>query len=99
MSDMMIIDEFIDSPEKTEKYCYMLIYTERKQLLKNFGSGYEKIPLPMAVHREYDEENDDYIMKLSDPQATTIKKKKLNLLTDDKIEWEVIYDRNASKKE
>lgn len=51
---------------------YRLYYTEESQLFNNFGKG--NWTVPMTVERRYDQEEDEYVMSISDPQATRIEK-------------------------
>lgn len=69
-----MIDEFIDFPEVFPMFMYRLTYTEESQIKPNFGNL--EISLPLVVHREYSTDNDNYVLKLSNPQATRIEKAK-----------------------
>jgi hypothetical protein len=86
-----IVDEFIPYPEKITKYCYRLTYTEKSQILPNFGIG--NFSLPLIVYREYDDESDEYIKKLSSPQATMIEKRVIDLINNTIPQWEVLYQK------
>ena len=76
-------------------YSYRLTYLEQSQLKPNFGVG--DWTVPMIVHRGYNEdafeseqEADEHVMKLSDPQASKIEKKVIESDGSDKG-WEVIW--------
>lgn len=90
--DIEIVDtlnEFIDFPEPTTKYCYRFTYTNPKTIFSNFGKG--NFPSPLIVFREYNFESDEYVLKLSNPQADLIEKRVLNLLEDNEPEWETLF--------
>lgn len=88
VENLQIVDEYIEFPESTTQHCYRLTYTEEKQLLPNFGKGNFK--LPMVVYREYNTNMDDYVKKLSKPQATTIEKRVMDLFDEKTPEWELL---------
>lgn len=81
-----MVDEFIGYVESTIKYCYRLTYTDEKQILPNFGKG--EFVLPLIVYREYNDEDDDYVRKLSSPQASMIEKRVVDLMEENIPNWE-----------
>lgn len=85
IENLEIINEFIEYPEKTKKYCYRLTYTKDNQLFPNFGKS--NFTLPLTVYREYDEDSDEYIIKLSKPQATSIEKRVVDLASGEELPW------------
>lgn len=96
VTDLEIIDEFIDFPEKsTKKFNYRLTYTDEKKLFQNFGKGNWKVP--MVVYRSFDEESDEYVKSLSDPQADTIEKQSFNIEEMSGTEWQVIHKENKNE--
>lgn len=78
------------TPQKLPQYIYELLYTTPEQIKFNFGNG--KIKPPIKVYREYDHENDAFIMHLSDPQATEIKRAKYDGKSE-KLKWETIFKK------
>ncbi len=86
IQDLKIIDEFLDEEfiEPSKQYCYKLTYTEEKQVRSNFGKGFKA---PIIVCREYSTEKDEYVLKLSNPQATKIEKRIVDILNDIEEDW------------
>lgn len=88
--DLEIINDFLDSPEPLPQYMYQLVYTDMSKLEANFGKGYEGRTKPLYAFREYFKEMDDYILKLSDPQADDILKYVWQGKYQEEIKWKSI---------
>lgn len=91
ISDLEIIDEFIDNPEPLPVYMYKLVFTDQNKLFPNFGKGDWKVP--MVVGREFITDSDEYIMKLSKPQADEIWKCVWTGESDE-VHWELMHKDN-----
>ena len=89
--DLKIINDFIEYPEQTKRWNYKLTYTEQSQVFGNFGKG--NFIAPMSVYRDYTSQMDDYLLKLSKPQATKIEKQFIDLLEDEFSDWEIIFNQ------
>ncbi len=89
--DIEIIDVFIESPNRLPQYMYKLSYFKQEKIEPNFGKGYQ---CPLIVGREYDQEMDDYVMKISNPQACKIEKFVWEG-EDDEINWELMYNETT----
>lgn len=73
IENIIILDDFIENVQVLPAYIYRLHYTKESQIEPNFGKN-TGIKLPFVTSREYIREMDDYILKLSTPQATIIEK-------------------------
>ena len=85
-----ILNKFIDTPEPLPQYLYRFYYDKEEQLLPNFGNGNWKLPL--IIGREYSIENDNYVFKLSNPQASKIEKAVWNGELLENVQWETILN-------
>lgn len=83
-----ILDEFKDNVQTLPQYMYRMVYTKRSQIKPNFGIGYEDIPLPFEVYREYSFETDSYVLGLSKPPATKVQKYIWTGKYNEEIKWE-----------
>ena len=81
-----IIGEYI-TPEPLPKYMYRLTYSNHEQTFQNFGNQYKNIELPFVVGREYSSEQDEYVLRLSTPQADSVEKAIWNGEQFEDIKW------------
>jgi len=92
IKDLVIINEFIDFPEPTTKYCYRITFTDRNAITKNFGKG--NWGKKVVTTREYNTDHDNYVLnELLDPMPDTIEKRILDLTLGENSypPWEEIY--------
>ena len=87
-----MLDDYIPNPQMLPHYMYKLHYTRKEQLKPNFGKGSWKAP--MMIGRDYAVVMDNYVLGLSNPQATKIEKAVYTGETED-VEWKVIYHEHV----
>ena len=88
LSELTIVNEFIDTPEMLPVHQYNMIFTTREQLVANFGNDVKDTPLPYIAVRNYGRNMDEYIIKLCKPAPTRIDKRLWNYQEVSK--WEVL---------
>ena len=90
--DLVILEEFIDSPESLPQYIFRLDYTDPNSVEGNFGKT-SGLKVPFSVCRDYGTDNESYVLKLSDPQADEIFKYVWKGKYQEKIEWVSIFKK------
>ena len=89
------IMQYIEYPHPTIQYCYRMTYDNSDAIFQNFGKAFENYN-HLVVFREYSDDNDNYIMKLSKPQAALVEKRVIDLMDDnwDKTKWIILFKEN-----
>lgn len=86
LDNLEMIDEFYESiVPYGKRYLYRLYHNTQESVNANFGKGYTA---PMVVGRQYASQIDDYVMKLSSPQADKIERAVWNGEQFDELKWD-----------
>ena len=92
--NLTILDEFREHFEPTPQYLFRLDYTNPDSIKVNFGTN-SGLQVPCSVYREYGTDNENYVLKLSDPQADEIFKYVWKGEYQEKIEWVSIFKKTS----
>jgi len=93
ITDLEIIDEYIERPESLPQFLYRLTYTDRDKIFPNFGKGNFKIPL--VVSRSYSVPNDAYVLVISNPPADKLEKAIWKGEFYEDIEWKPLIHEDV----
>ncbi len=92
-----IFDEYIDNVEPLPQWMYKIIYTDQSKITPNFGEHSKIIATkehPFVVLRQFPSDFDDYILRLSNPQADSIEKYIWQGKYNEEIKWKSILEHN-----
>lgn len=86
-----ILNEVIPNVEPLPQYMYRLYYFNQQSIIANFGKQTTLIS-PFRAARNFNREMDDYILKLSTPQADRIEKAVWKGRFEEEIKWKTIHE-------